>query len=252
MIADLKNGTVPYLVDMGPVDRLMAAVGRGEITPETALRQASEIEVAQHLSRPYVMTQLRQIFDQRFEGDVRDLLLRIRLLRAGLCTRSDSPDTLESRRAADEDFLKIAQQYLWQWADGRVLREAVEIGERLLAAADHASDPTLYRAHIFHLLGTLHLDPYAAARPQGGYLSTIQGWQHRFIDANRETLARLPPDQWKMPPASAALATAEKYLREAASLETGQAKGESLKALAQAVQWGSSCRGNSKPTARAP
>jgi CHAT domain-containing protein len=90
---------------------------------------------------------------------------------------------------------------------------------------------------MLHRLGTLHLDPYTAGRRSTNYQQDIYRWQQRFLTEFGEELVGLPEDEWRMPAPEEALHLAEQYLRQAVAARQGLAKGLSLKALIQTLEW---------------
>jgi CHAT domain-containing protein len=234
VVEGIRRGQVPYSFGSGPIEQLMESVTRGEMTAETALERAAQTDTADQMSPIYVGVLVRRVFAQREHQSEEHLLLWMKLIRAGITARADSPETLKDRRVVDLDFIEIAQQYLCEWADGRLCREANQIGEQLLETMP-ADDSQ--RGDVLHVLGTLYLDPYTARRTNVSYSSQINAWHRKFLNAHLRELAGKPAEEWSMPEPAVALDRAIASLEQAVPRRSGHEKGLSLKALQQATLW---------------
>jgi hypothetical protein len=117
--------------------------------------------------------------------------------------------------------------------DGRIFRDAVARGDAL-AEIEAGVDPP---ATILHRLGVLHLDPYVAERSSNNLEQQLQAWQMRLFEEYGDKLAGVTNEEVDMPRIEEALPKAAAYFRRAAARRSGEARGESLKALAQALVW---------------
>lgn len=240
----IERGETSFVMEAAPIAQLRRQAASGELTAATALRLAARPEIAEEISTIYLRLISDQLFDARESIDAVPLLLWMRLIRAA--AEAAPPFQLSGtvRAIVDGNLVKIATQYLREWADGRALAEARAIGERALAALQ-GDVPRM--GETLHCLGVLYLDPYAVHRRPGVYGSDIQAWKSRFIATFQQELNGVPQEQWAMPSAPEALATAEGFLRQALPLRTGNARAKTLKALAQALLFKAIAKGEPKP-----
>jgi hypothetical protein len=117
--------------------------------------------------------------------------------------------------------------------DGRIFRDAVARGEAV-ADIDDKGDPP---ANIMHRLAVLHLDPYVAGRSSRDLDQQLRDWQTRLYEEYGDRLAGVSREELYMPPIEEALPKAAGYFRRAAARRSGVARGRTLKALAQALNW---------------
>ena len=133
------------------------------------------------------------------------------------------------------DWIEVVHAYVYAMPDGRVFRDCVATGERLIERAIKTKNDELL-AEANHKMGTLYLDPYGARSTQD-YEAQMRAWRSRLYDELGTEIASIPAEDLAMPEPLDALAKAEQYLREAAKGRKGKARGLSLKALAQTIQW---------------
>jgi hypothetical protein len=151
-------------------------------------------------------------------------LLLGRLLVAALEVLSDDL-SVRDRALCQSDWTEIAHLALVHRPDSALFASGGRAGEAALAAARGLGDGELI-GQILYRLGTLHLDPFS--RPYDAWWEEHRLW-----------LSLAPPEDVEgIPEPRVALATAERYLREATAFRTGPALGYTLKALAQALQQG--------------
>ncbi len=90
---------------------------------------------------------------------------------------------------------------------------------------------------MLHRLGRLHLDPYTADRRLEDYEQQHGMWLARLEAEYGDELIGVPGEELRVPEPVDALHRADDYLKEAIQLNEGSAKGKSLRARVQALEF---------------
>ncbi|HUA15994.1 MAG TPA: hypothetical protein VMG31_11900, partial [Verrucomicrobiae bacterium] len=223
-----------YPIGLGPIEKIFRQVRDGEISEQEGEHQAVEPRVVLSLGPLYVQALSAFNLTTAREGQWRDAALMQKLLVLALKTFERTGSMGDALPNAVLNWIEIVHVYVYQLPDPRLFRNAIEEGEALIAAQKDGNDALV--GEVSHRLGTLHLDPYAA-RNSLHYDTQMSQWRQRFYDSVGPAIAQLASADRDMPEPLVALAKAEDYLRRAAKLRTGTRRGQSLKALAQAIQW---------------
>jgi hypothetical protein len=218
------------------IQELATRTVSGRITLGSAKEIAGSTEVFVELMYPAVMS-VCETAEKVMIQNWRPAVTLMEILFAALDARGKIiPENQQAMEmTAIESWLAVVRVACNDVPDGRIFRDAVARAEPV-ADLDMGSDPP---APILHRLGTLHLDAYFGGRPTSKIELEAQlaAWQNRLYQEYGNTLVRAPEDTLKMPPISEAPKKAAFYFRRAAARRTGEARGRTLKALAQALVW---------------
>lgn len=218
---------------IGPVARLVAAVEAGQIGMSHALAQVRSAATQDCLSPLYLMAAAHHAQDLAHEGEIDPPLLRFRLLLTAL--DASSPALRDAATASVVlAWIDALAGILVVLADGRLLADASRRGQALAATAA-ADGQTRLLGTTHHRLGVLHLDPYTAGRTSQDYAGQIQRWRAQ-LPANLDPDALTSDEVW-MPDPAAALAQAVTHFDQALPHRSGEDRGLTLKAKAQALIW---------------
>ncbi len=213
---------------------LASQVVKGTITLEYAKLVASKPETFVELMYPSVTTAC-EVAANVMLTNWRPAVTLMRVLFASLDGRGRMIP--ENQRAMEltavESYLAVVRVACCDVPDGRIFHDVVARAEPL-ADLDTGSDPP---APILQRLGTLHLDPYVSGRSSDNIDYQLRAWQTRLYEEYGSELAGVPENQLKMPAITEALPKAVLYFRRAAAHRVGEARGRTLKALAQALIW---------------
>jgi CHAT domain-containing protein len=231
--ARLAEDPGSYPIGLGPVETLWQQATNGMISEDRAVELARAS--AGLLSPVYVFALSEHLVRAAMDDDWARAVAQHRLLRGAVAALPPSPQAAELRRITDSAWVEIATRLLVDVPDGRVYRDALAAGERTAAEWAAAGDRRL--GLLLHRLGALHLDPYTARHDSRNYELSLHRWQQRLPQVLGSGLAGVPEEEWRMPGAETALKTAAGYLARAAAARQGHARGLSLKALVQALEW---------------
>ncbi len=213
---------------------LAGKVFEGKYTLEYAQRVAAQPEFFVELLYPVVYSTC-EAAEKTVRRNWRPAVSLSRIVLAALDARAKViPENQQAMEmTAIETWLMVACVACSDVPDGRIFRDAVARGEAL-AEIESGVDPP---ATILHRLGVLHLDPYVAGRSSNNLEQQLQDWQTRLFEEYGDKLAGVTNEELNMPPIEEALPKAAAYFRRAAARRSGEARGETLKALAQALLW---------------
>ncbi len=223
------------VVDSSPILELATEVVEGKFTLEYAEQVAAGAEFYGKLSYPLVYTTC-EVVEQGLSKDWRLCVLVMRVLNAALDSRgkSDAAGQLAMELTAVETWLAVARVACSDVPDGRLFRDAAARGDALAEREVGMTPP----ANILHRLGVLYLDTYVAGRSSGNLENQMTAWVERlFEEYSEDELVRVPAEELMMPPVDEALNKSLSYFRRAAERRTGTARGQTLKAIAQAQLW---------------
>jgi hypothetical protein len=213
---------------------LALKVDEGKFTLQYAQQVASQPEFFVELMYPTI-TSACEAAERGVIRNWRPAVMLVKILFAALDARGKVIP--ENHRAMElttvETWLAIARLACTDVPDGRLFRDAVERGEPF-ADLDTGANPP---APILHRLGTLHLDPYVSGRSSVNLERQMSAWRQRLDEEYGYQLAGVPRNELEMPPVSEALPKAAAYFRRAVVRRSGEARGKTLKALAQALRW---------------
>jgi hypothetical protein len=222
------------LSERGPIEQVWQRLLAGELSDAGALQLVTAPEVTAKLD-PASIAELCDATESLSITHARDAT-RLHRLTLAAVEAAPGAEAEAMRRDAGMAWLEVAARALSDVPDGRVLRQAVAVGERLAHQALERGDRE-EAGVAFHRLGVLHLDPYTAGRTSTNHELQMRQWQNRTVEVLGAELAGVPPAEWQVPPAREALRTAEQYLRRAAELRQGRGRALTLKALVQALEW---------------
>jgi hypothetical protein len=234
----LWQNTSDYPPGLGPLQKVVAALRVGDIDYEEAMRQALDIECCGQLSHTYVRAVMMRWTDE-LQNDVTFTMQAAEIgLEAALampCPRL----ALDVRRAAAEGFIRLVHGGLMRRPDGRLFARALEMGEWGWQDAEQRGKMGL-KGDYLNMLGAMALDAYAANfGPSPDYPAAIEEWLARALDP--------------MPKAVDGLAQARAYLSAAVELrDPGSPRGNTLKALLEAVVYEAFARGERPDRGQAP
>jgi len=224
-----------YRVTVPPqIFDLALKVAEGKFTLQYAQQVASQPEFFVELMYPTI-TSACEAAEKGAISNWRPAVTLMKVLFAALDARGKViPENQQAMELTTvETWLAIARMACADVPDGRVFRDAVERGEPLVDLDTGANPP----APILHRLGTLHLDPYVSGRSNENLEHQMSAWRRRLYEEYGDQLAGVPEKELEMPPVSEALPKAAACFRRAAARRTGEARGKTLKALAQALMW---------------
>jgi hypothetical protein len=224
-----------YEGGVGPIERLVAGVESGELQLAQAMQQSGQITVWAHLAPVYVFWLSETAVAISRKGNWRRASNLQRILLASI-EKDESSEARENADVAETDWVEIAITALSDVPDARLLREARNAGDRVVARTTE-NDPKSWHALTLHRLGVLHFDPYVRDRDAINYSRQERLWRDRFILEHGPSSAKLPESEWRMPPINEALNIAEVYLHRAIEKRTGHEKALSLKVLVQLLEW---------------
>jgi hypothetical protein len=213
---------------------LALKVAEGKFTLQYAQQVAGQTEFFVELLYPTI-TSACEAAEKGVIRNWRPAVTLMKILFAALDARGKV--IRENQQAMElttiETWLAISRIACTEVPDGRVFRDAATRGE-LFIDLDTGVDPP---APILHRLGSLHLDPYVSGRSSENLEQQMSAWRLRLYEEYGDQLAGVPQKELEMPPVSEALPKAADYFRRAAARRAGEARGKTLKALAQALMW---------------
>ena len=213
---------------------LARKVLEGRYTLEYAQQVASQQAFFVEMMYP-VVSQTRDVAEELLIRDWRPSVKIMRILLACLAARGEA--IAENQQGmevvAAECWVRVASVACTDVPDGRIFHDAVKRGEAVGDLQATSTPPY----NTLHRLGVLHLDPYVAGRSPNNFTQQLRDWQQRLYEEYGDQLAGVAEDELKMPPVRDALPKAANYFRSAAQKRSGEARGRSLKALAQTLRW---------------
>jgi hypothetical protein len=214
---------------------LVTEVVEGKFTLEYAQQVAATPEFYGKLSYPLVYATCEAV-EQGLSKDWRLCVLIMRVLNAALDARgkSEAEGQLELELTTVETWLAVVRVACSDVPDGRLFRDATARGDALAEREVGRTPP----ANMLHRLGVLYLDTYVAGRSGGNLEQQMTAWVERlFEEYSEDELAGVPAEELMLPSVVEALNTSLGYFRRAAERRTGTARGQTLKAIAQAQLW---------------
>jgi hypothetical protein len=214
--------------------QLAGKVFEGKYTQDYAEKVASQPEFFVELLFPVVHSTC-EAAETNARRNWRPAVGVLKIVLAALDARAKViPENQQAMEmTAIETWLMVACVACSDVPDGRIFRDAVARGDAL-AEIEAGVDPP---ATILHRLGVLHLDPYVAGRSSNNLEQQLQAWHSRLFEEFGDKLAGVTNEEVDMPPIEEALPKAAAYFRRAAARRSGEPRGESLKALAEALVW---------------
>jgi len=213
---------------------LAGKVFEGKYTLEYAQKVAAQPEFFVELMYPVVYSTC-EAAETNVRRNWRPAVSVLRIVLAALDARGkvirENQQAMEM--TAIETWLTVACVACSDVPDGRIFADAVARGDAL-AEIEAGVDPP---AIILHRLGVLHLDPYVAGRSSNNLDQQLRAWQARLFEEYGDKLAGVTNEEVDMPRIEEALPKAAAYFRRAAARRSGEPRGQTLKALAQALLW---------------
>jgi hypothetical protein len=233
-----------YPLGTGPIELLLKRVASDELSFELALEEAKKPAIASKLSLVYAKAIGRHTFlavqsDEGWREAVR--MQRLLVSAAGGARGFKTADVI--RAQSREDWVEVAKLALCRVPDGRIFEDARSHGEWCLDRARNMGEPARIAFELF-VLGTLHLDPWTAARSSGQYQAALRAWGRRLDDEVGAVEAQRVRGEAPMPTPEAALERALVLLRECAGYRSGRPRGDTLKAILQALSFRALALGN--------
>ena len=220
--------------DQGPIELLASNVISGARTLEQALPAAKSPDIVQALSPAYVRVLARRTTSQSVDGSWQDAVSIFRLLLAAVDALPPGEGTDDMRWFAGLEWVECVAAACHAVPDGRLFTDARKRGEAL-AAAEEAAGHLDRASEIRHRLGVLHLDPYAAGRTSRSYENQVRMWLERLPDLYGKAVTADPATA--VPNPVDAFGTAIGFFEQALTNRAGEARGRTLKALAEAAMW---------------
>ena len=229
--AQIDAGELSYqLSPSGPIENHIGSVD-AYYPIETAERLAKSDMVVRSLSAPYVSALSGLARDLLDRGEWRRAFNTQRIVQVAVERLPESAEATGMRRESGLVYLAASAALLDHVPDTRVLRDAVDIGERRLAEAESGHDPVAAE-EILVGLGLLYLRPYSSAMTDPAYYAhSILRWASRIDEVIDDPGVDLMAPEWQMPGPIEALNLAESYLRKALGLADDVREGEILLAL---------------------
>ncbi len=248
----LQGKPEDYPIGAGPIETAWQRVLDGEINEKYAEQLVRDPSVTTELSLAYLEALSTRALDlvQRHETD--QALQLNRLILAAIEAAEDANNDYKvMRHQAYMDWLLIAHKVLLLVPDGRILRNARDIGERMVVEMQ-GEDNRDKLGSVLYRLGSLHLDPYLNFASPDEFQSY---WQDFWLEYDQAqpvvpldspfnskierspdgSLQKVKQHEVDMPPMDEALKSAERYYRAAAQVREGHLRGRTFKALAQTL-----------------
>jgi hypothetical protein len=218
-----------YPVGPGPIEGIWRQLDDGELSVEQAAVLSRHMSVTEGLSALMVSALSIAARDLALSGEWRAAIAHQRIVQAAVSADA----SVDIRVAGIRGFLHVVQFTLITVPDRRLLEEATELAEPLIAELlDDSQDQAA--ADVLFDLGVSWSDPYTVDRLTDSYEQADRQWEARGSEAHtRDGIAEDEAD-WRMPPRRDALRRAEQYLRRALKLKD---EGPRRKALVQVLVW---------------
>lgn len=221
--------------DSGPVELLANQVESQSIALQFAFERASGADFFDSLSPLYIRICAGRAWHRAFNGDWKAGALRFRILFAALDALGISRNDENLFCDLVARWLQVASVYCHELPDGRIFSDAVNRGLQAIAIAENDGDHP-YAADLHHSLGACYLDPYIAGRMSTNFQGQMRQWRSTLVDEYGIAAASEP--EMMMPEQVEAITMAISQFEQALAVrETGQERGISLKALAEALRW---------------
>ena len=218
-----------YPVGPGPIEAIWRRFDDGELSVEQAAVLARHASVTEGLSAPMVEALATEARDLALSGEWRAAVAHQRIVQAAV--RVDAP--VDVRVSGVRGFLHVVQVTLFTVPDRRLLEEATELAEALIAELlDDSRDEAA--ADLLFDLGVSWSDPYTVDRLTDSFEQADRQWEARGWEAHTRDGIPEDPANWRMPPRREALRRSERYLRQALELKD---VGPRRKALVQVLVW---------------
>lgn len=230
---DAEAQGTPWPFGTGPIEELAASVHSGELGMATAFGRAKDKELAWGLSPRYIESLAAKAEALASADQCKDAVVMSRLLLAAVDGYAIGHEATEMRRMATLAWLTVAKTACSTVPDGRIFRDAVARGEALISsgALPETADGI---GRVLFRLGTLNLDPFEEENTSPlSFDRRRSSWHKRFEYTHGpiEAIDSLTT----MPDKLTALKAAIGYFERAATYQDGEARGRTLKALAQAL-----------------
>jgi hypothetical protein len=230
----LEQNSSQWPGDVGPIELLAHKVISGERTLDQTLPYARTAEVFETLCPPYVGILARRATRDAINGSWQNAVIVFRLLLEALDALPPGGGGDEMRWLAGVEWIECAGAACHAVPDGRIFNDARQRGEAL-AKAEELAGRLQDAAKAWHRLGVLHLDPYAAGRTSRNFSNQILMWRQRLADLYGKSVTADPATA--MPDPVEAFGSAIRFFELALPNRTGEARGRTLKALAEAIIW---------------
>jgi hypothetical protein len=224
-----------YPIGLGPIEAIFQRIDQGEISAEQGKKIAAKLGTAGLVSLAYFRALSWHALTDRAQADQWRPALQIGNLLIAACESLNvaNPDLRIVRTETYLDYLLTANAILLQVPDGRVLKQAVDLGTYLVEEFTKADERTPL-GQALHRLGTLYLDPYTAHTNTADVRNFAAKLPDRLVDLlGPEALEAL--EEAPMPTLPEALGTARGYYERATRYRDGHGLGLTLKALAQTL-----------------
>jgi hypothetical protein len=216
---------------VGPIHDLARKVIDGEWSLSRGLAEAAGPEVSGALAPLYVQVVAERTRVRSVNGDWLAAVTTFRLLLAAVDAVPESAGAVVMRRHALVNWIETAGAACGAVPDGRLFTDVLRRAESYLVGE---TDP-IAAADAMHRLGVLHLDPWISGRSSRNYANELRIWRQRLADTYGPSVAADPAAA--LPEPVAALTTGIGWFRRALSHRSGEARGRTLKALAEALVW---------------
>lgn len=246
---DWKQRWCAYPFGPAPIDAILLKLRAGEINQEQAEQMAGSPDIVGNLSPLYVRARMMQYVLQSMEGATIEPYLCQRVIvaavkaRRSMVTREQKP----MERIVAIEHAAAVKEYVHETADGRCHREVVTL---VLSVANYDSQPWGTPGQAEYALGQLFLDPYIYGRNSLNFMHQIEAWRRLPLERAGARGGDLGADAI-MPPPLDAFTQASRHFLASADLETGSARGLSLKAFIEAEVWKKIAGGATAPLAKA-
>lgn len=225
-----------YPLGSGPLEPIVRRLLNGEITEDYARELGSRPEVCGNLSPLYVAVVSMSLRMQADREDWRTGLAGQKVLLAALDARrligAAEQDVMEMIAAID--YAQIAARSIWEFADGRLFRDAVRRAE---AVRNVEPRPWRKPGEVEFSLGVLHLDPYIYQRTTLNFDQQVQAWMGRTLDKLAAELSEEERKTILMPEPRTSFQTSSLNFHASAEKRTGSDRGLSLKGYIEAEVW---------------
>jgi hypothetical protein len=218
-----------YPFGEGPLENLHEQRQQGHIGIEVAKQQAREMAANGFLHAAYLRVLSHRCVQLSYQGRPEEALGIQTLILSAAELMPDPLPPADSVKLAAE-FIRSASWSLYEKGNAELFHRALDIGEKGLLLAQTDAE----RAELQHVLGILHLDPYAANRAADWYTVGIRQW----VAAGGNPAGCELGSAAGLPLPGEALAAAEARLRSAVRLGSGPLRRDALKALVQTLESG--------------
>lgn len=218
----------------GPIERLAMQVVEGQISEEAAIASVSAPSFAVHMAPVYAHV-LRTWATSHADSVDPALAWQVAKLNVEACFAHGSQETLDGASDfAIRGLLDTGTKILVQRADGRLYQYVKKQAEHALALARKGKQAEQLSI-LLHLMGSLHADPWTVAHSSSHYQQSHTVWLNSLRRQVGEKWAQQIHQRYPLPTPEQAFDIAMDYYEQALDYREGEARADTLKAIAQSM-----------------